>query len=248
VRYVVGDRIGRTDFFRNRAFLSVLIRLLRSKRAPRVLVHAAAVGAEPYSVVMAARLAGLHDIRVEATDLEPSFLELAQRGVYADDCLANVPADARVFFLSGPEAGTVKVAPDIRSRVRFLPPASFVDFEAAEIYDAVLALNALTYVPLADQRTAILRMGGYTRHYLGLTAASPRIVKQAVDEAGFAPLEHNWLKVYYGWSDRIRLRPGRREWALPVLPFLMRDWKFSARSLFRRRPGTVAQLSGPSPA
>jgi hypothetical protein len=194
---------------------------------------------------MRAWLAGLENICVEATDLEPSFLEVARRGVYAADCLAKVPAEARSFFLPGREPGTVEVAPDIRSRVRFLPPASFVDFEAAEIYDAVLALNALTYVPLADQRTAILRMGGYARHYLGLTAASPRIIRQAVGDAGFEPFEqHDWLKVYYGWSDRVRLRPGRREWALPVLPFLMRDWRFSARSLFRRRPGTIAQVQG----
>ena len=249
VRYVVGDRIGRTDFFRNAAFLSVLVQLLRSEKAPRVLVHAAAVGAEPYSLVMAARLAGLDEIRAEATDIEPSFLEMARRGVYSDDCLAKVPAEAKVFFLPGPERGTVEIAPAIRSSVQFLPPASFVDFEASHVYDAVLALNALTYVSRSDQHKAIVRMGGYARHYLGLTAASPVIIKQAVGDADFEPLEgHNWLKVYYGWRDRIRMRPGQREWALPVLPFLMHDWRFSARSIFRRRPGTAPQLSSSSAA
>ena len=241
MRYVVGDRIGRTDFFRNSAFLSVLVDLLRAQRAPRVLVHAAAVGAEPYSLVMAAKLAGLDDIRVDATDLEGSFLEMARRGVYQEDCLSNVPHEARTFFLPGPETGTVEVDPEIRAKVRFLPPASFVDFQTTELYDAVLALNALTYVPHADQHKAIVRMGAYALRYLALTAASPKIIKQAVLDAGFEPLEgHNWVKVYYGWHDRIRLRPGKREWALPVLPFLMPDWRFSARSLFQRLPDSAA--------
>ena len=103
MRHVVGDRIGRTDFFRNPAFLRALVDLLRAEEAPRVLVHAAAMGAEPYSLVMAARLAGLQDIRVEAADIEPSFLEMARREIYGDDCLDKVPAEARMFFLPGPE-------------------------------------------------------------------------------------------------------------------------------------------------
>jgi hypothetical protein len=243
MRYVAAGRIGRTDFFRNPALLEALVGVLRREESPRVLVHAAAVGAEPYSLVMAARLARI-DISVDATDLEPSFLETARQGVYADDCLAKVPAAARRYFLPGPEARTVEVAPEIRAGVRFLPPASFVDFEGAEVYDAVLALNALTYVSREDQRKAILRMATYTRRYLGVTAASPMIIKQAIEDAGFEPMEYlDWMRIYYGWRDRIRWRPGRREWALPVLPFLMRDWRWSARSLFCRRPGNALQLS-----
>jgi hypothetical protein len=244
MRHVVGDKIGRTDFFRNPAFFRALVDMLRSRKAPRVLVHAAAMGAEPYSLVMAARLAGLHDIRVEATDIEPTFLEMAREGVYGSDCLNKVPAEARAFFLPGPERDTVAVAREIRAAVRFLEPASFVDFETSETYDAVLALNALTYVSREDQRKAILRMAGYAHSYLGLTAASPVVIKQAVEDAGFEPVgRRDWLQIYYGWHDRIRLRPGRREWALPVLPFLMQDWRFSACSLFRRRSGAAAHLS-----
>jgi len=237
MRHVVGDRIGRTDFFRNPAFFRALVELLGSTRRPHVLVHASAVGAEPYSLVMAARLAGIEDIRVDATDLEPSFLEIARRGVYHDDCLAKVPAEARTYFASGSEPKTVEVVPEIRASVKFLDPASFVDFEPAQTYDAVLALNALTYVSREDQRRAILRMGDYARSYLGLTAASPTIIRQAIVDADFEPVATaDWLRIYYGWHDRIRWRPGRREWALPILPFLMRDWRWSARSLFRRRP------------
>jgi hypothetical protein len=236
MRYVVGDRIGRTDFFRNPPFLRALVDLLRTEKMPRVLIHASAVGAEPYSLVMACYLAGLHDIRVDATDIEPSFLEIAQRGVYRDDCLATVPAAAKEFFLAGPLPETVEVTPEIRARVTFLEPASFIDFGPSRTYDAVLALNALTYVSPGKQRQAILSMGSYARSYLGLTAVSPSIIKQAVHDAGFEPVaRRDWISIYYGWGDRIRLRPGRREWALPVVPFLMRDWRFSASSLFCRR-------------
>jgi hypothetical protein len=245
MRYVAGDKIGRTDFFRNPAFLRALVDLLSGVATPRVLVHAAAVGAEPYSLVMACRLAGCNDIKVEATDIEPSFLEIARRGVYEVDCLKKVPTTARGFFLPGPQRGTVQVSPEIRACVTFLQPASFVDFDPPRIYDAVLALNALTYVSREDQRKAILLMGGYTRNYLALTAVSPSVVKMAVEDAGFEPVERSdWIQVYYGWRDRIRLRPGRREWALPVLPFLIRDWRYSARSLFRRRAATATALKG----
>jgi hypothetical protein len=245
MRHVVGDRIGRTDFFRNAAFLRALVELLSGERAPRVLVHAAAVGAEPYSLVMAARLAGLQDLHVEATDIEPSFLEMARRGVYRDDCLGKVPPAAKPFFLPGPERGTVEVTPEIRAGVTFLEPASFVDFEAMQIYDAVLALNALTYVSREDQRKAVLRMGDYARSYLAVTAVSPVVVKQAIEDAGFEPVRRaDWLQIYYGWHDRIRLRPGKREWALPVLPVLMRDWRFAACSLFRRRAQAAPRLTG----
>jgi hypothetical protein len=245
MRHVVGDRIGRTDFFRNAAFFRALIELLRPEGAPRVLVHAAAVGAEPYSVVMAARLAGLRDVHVEATDIEPSFLETARRGVYSDDCLGKVPPAARAFFRPGPERGTVEVSPEIRAGVTFLEPASFVDFNAPQVYDAVLALNALTYVSRENQRKAVLQMGDYARSYLALTALSPAVAKQSVEDAGFEPMpRRDWLQIYYGWNDRIRLRPGTREWALPVVPFLMRDWRFSACSLFRRRAGTAPRLQG----
>jgi hypothetical protein len=50
-------------------------------------------------------------------------------------------------------------------------------------------------------------MGRYTRHHLGLTADGARIIKQAVDEAGFEALDQP-AQVYSGRSDRIRFRPG----------------------------------------
>ena len=241
MRHVVGDRIGRTDFFRNAPFLSALVELLRAVRSPRILVHAAATGAEPYSLVMAARLAGLDDIAVYATDIEPSFLEIAKRGVYEEGSLGKVPREAMKFFLPGSEPGTVEVAPDVRASVTFLSPASFVAFQANEAYDAVLALNAMTYVSRQEQRRAIVALAAYARSYLCITAASPAIVKEALDAAGFEPVERpDWLKIYYGWWDRVRFRPGRREWALPLLPYVMKDWRYSASTIFRRRPDHAA--------
>lgn len=239
MRHVAGGRIGRTDFFRNAPFLRALVGALQGLPSPRVLVHAAATGAEPYSIVMAARIGGLATIAVDATDIEPSFLEIAKRGVYEEEWLAKVPTAARKFFLPVPGAGTVEVDPGVRAQVRFMEPASVVGYQTSQHYDAVLALNALPYVPRDEQHAAITSMGQYTKDFLCVTAASPVIVKLAIEQAGFEPLDcAEWLGIYYGWRDRIRLRPGWREWALPVLPYLMQDWRYSASTIFRRRPAS----------
>jgi hypothetical protein len=96
MRHVVGNRIGRTDFFRNPAFLSALVDLLTMERRPRVLVHAAAVGQSPirwswHAILPVSTMSGGHRYRAP-------FLNIAQQGVYADNCLDKVPDVARRFF------------------------------------------------------------------------------------------------------------------------------------------------------
>lgn len=233
-----------TSFFRNRAFLSALIEHIRSlpdKRTLRILFHSCSVGAEPYSFVMAARLAGLFDmfgmVDVHATDIAPEFIEIAKAGIYDARIARDMPAAARAFLEAMPGTETIRIANDIRQAVTFLPPASFTDIRTASPYDVVLCMNALTYVTPAQQHDAIVAMAGYTRQILCLTAYNPDIIKAAILAARFAPVRDHWLAIHYGWRERLRLRrakPGssRYDWVLPALPFFLRDLDYTTTAMF----------------
>src|SRR5262245_50824704 len=146
---------GTTAFFRNRPFLVELSALLAEGDPPltRVLFHACSVGAEPYSFALWC----LHHTwpavprRVEmvCTDLKPEFLEIARRGVYPASVLETMTDEERGWFERHAEGARVPDA--ARALSRFLPPMSFVDGDPGDDFDAVLIMNALTYVTPGEQ-------------------------------------------------------------------------------------------------
>lgn len=151
-----------------------------------------------------------------------------------------VPPEARNFFIQNAGDATVRIAPDLAQTVQFLPAASFVAFEPSRPYDVVLALNSLTYVSSDDQQVAIRRMGSYTRRLLCVTAFDPDITRRAMDEAGFVPVTRHWHAIYYGWRNRLRLKPARRgtqkrSWVLPLVPLYVKDRTFKVSSIFERK-------------
>jgi hypothetical protein len=248
LRPVCGQNIGTTAFFRNRAFTACLIELAKemgkSGAGLRVLFHSCSIGAEPYSFAMEAQMSGLYrcfaTLNIDATDIEPHFLDVAKAGIYGEEALHAVPPEARQFFTAGPGDATVRVAPDLAKTVNFLPAASFTTFEAAEVYDIVVALNSLTYVSSDQQLAAIRLMASYTRRYLCVTAFDPDIIKQGMDEAGFVPVPRHWCAIYYGWRNRLRLKPARRgtqkhSWVLPLVPLYITDRAYKVCSIFERK-------------
>ena len=64
-----------------------------------------------------------------------------------------------------------------RQLVRFLEPMSFVDGNPGEQFDAVLVMNALTYVTVEEQARTISRLADYTRQVLALTAFHPDSIR-----------------------------------------------------------------------
>ena len=247
LRPVSGQHVGTTAFFRNRAFTACLIELAREMGNPgaglSILFHSCSVGAEPYSFAMEAQMSGLHrhfaTLTIEATDIEPRFLDVAKAGIYGTEALKSVPAEARHFFVPGSGGDTVRIAPNLANSVHFLPAASFFAFEPSRPYDIVLALNSLTYVASDQQLAAIRRMASYTRGLLCVTAFDPDIIKQAMDEAGFVPVSRHWRAIYYGWRNRLRLKPPRRgtqkySWVLPLVPLYRKDRAYKVCSIFAR--------------
>jgi hypothetical protein len=252
LRPVQGQHIGTTSFFRNRSFTRCLLELIghtqRADHDLRILFHSCSLGAEPYSFVMEAKLAGLlaqfRSVTIDATDVEPRFVEIAKAGIYDGAVMDSVPHEARAFFEPSSAGGTVQIVPALARWVNFLAPSSFVDFVPSRPYDVVLAMNSLAYVSPSEQLVAIQRMGSYAHHLLCITAFSPDIIKQAVDEAGFVPVPLHWRSIYYGWENRLRWKPAKRgsqrhSWVLPVIPLYVKDRRYKVCSIFQRAVGVA---------
>ncbi|HWB46983.1 MAG TPA: CheR family methyltransferase [Hyphomicrobiaceae bacterium] len=254
MRPIQGRHTGTTAFFRNRAFTRCLIELIRELPRTasefRMLFHSCSVGAEPYSFVMEAKLSGLYDelpFTIHATDIEPRFLDVARAAVYEAESLSGVPAEAHRFFRDGPRQGTVTIDASITGAVALLPPASFVDFSPREPYDVVLAMNSLAYVSPEEQAVAIKRMASYARGLLCVTAFSPDIIGDVMRAAGFHPVLRHWREIYYGWTNRLRFRPGKRgtprhSWVLPRLPLFIKDRSYKIVSIFEPDRAEAARV------
>jgi len=209
-RPVQGERIGTTAFFRNTPFLTTLASLLKGVELPRVLFHGCSNGAEPYSfAVVWSELYPGKPITIDATDVEPTFIEHANQ-------------------LTHP-----RLKDDARSLVKFLPPSSVVSFQPDKHYDVVACMNVLCYLSEGEQRDAIHHMSQYATMFLCVTAADSRLIREAMEDAEFVPVTDNWLRIYYGWRERLSWRH-RKAWKLPYIPMLMPNWRYSGTSIFRR--------------
>lgn len=209
LRPISPQSIGTTDFFRNRAFLSTLVDLLLPIENPRVIFHACSCGAEPLSFAVLWRERHGGRITIHATDIEPLFLSMAKTITHES------------------------VTESDRELVTFLTPSNMVTFRADEPYDAVICMNALCYLSEDEQRLAIRALCKSTKQYLCITAASPSLLRQELQRTGFRPLWKSWVRIYYGWRERLSLRH-RKCWKLPVIPMLMPAWRYSGTSIFAR--------------
>jgi len=215
LNYRHAEHIGVTDFFRNQAFLETLADLLRDLDRPRVLFHACSVGAEPYSfaIVWSDRIGT--SIEIEATDIEPEFLKLALG--FEHPLLTE----------------------QIRAMVTFLPACSVTTFSSGKTYDAVICMNALCYLTPDEQVRAVGQMSSQASRYLCVSAADPKSLERAIREANMRPVWKNWLAIYYGWRERLSLRPRGKAWKLPYIPFLLAHWRYAGTSIFARELAVI---------
>lgn len=260
LRPSVGIRIGTTAFFRNRAFLRVLLDELDKVTGSevRVLVHAASIGAEAYSLGIALLSDPRFEhrsVRIDATDIEPAFVRFAGAGRYPAEVAAGLGAGERSWFRRVDDK-QIEVGEKLRECVRFLEASSVQAFETTETYDAVLVMNALIYVDAAGQRQAIDRIAGYNRGVLGLTAFHMDSIRADLEPAGYAPVTREIAAIHDGWTDRrVRtagpeLRPGVifHSWSLPEFSEIA-DWEYRYCSIFRKQDaGASSDLPCPSAA
>lgn len=252
------DHKGATAFFRNRPFLDTFFSVLDSRCAGRIkiLVHASSVGAEPYSLALwwlnrvLPRCNNHLDIDIAATDIDSGFLAFSRLASYPDGLLAGMTEEEQSWFEKN--EGQIVVPSRARNLVRFLRPMSFVDGNPGEVFDAVLVMNALTYVSVADQSDALDRWAGYARHVLAATAFHPDSIMSDLVRAGFTPCMANHRTIHEAWGDRLVAKPVAREspdysWRLPPYDSSVSDHAYRYGSIFLRDDTNAGVIRGAGP-
>jgi chemotaxis protein methyltransferase CheR len=176
---------NKTEFFREPQHFdyltaTVLPDLIRSTgagmRRPFMLWSAAcSSGEEPYTLAMVmdqyARKNQGFAFQVLGTDISTKVLDTAREAVYELDRIEGIPEGLRRLYLmrsKDRERGLVRMAPEIRSRVRFRR-LNFMeeDFGMREKMDVIFCRNVLIYFDRPTQEMVINRLcshlhpGGY---------------------------------------------------------------------------------------
>lgn len=238
LRIYEGDKKGATAFFRNRVFLKTAVAHLKALGKPqaKVLFHACSGGPEPYSFAIYAALGGLN-VQIDATDIVPSFVELARAGEYPLVALGGMTDEEKSWLQINEARKLFKPAPQVMARVNFLPPASFFEFETDQRYDAVFIMNALTYVNENQQTIAIRKAARIADHFLFLTSFHLETIRADIDGAGFAPVAANAAEIHAGWGDRIVSGADEEtfSWTLPPYDTNVPEKEYRFCSIFGRK-------------
>jgi chemotaxis protein methyltransferase CheR len=125
----------------------------RMPRRVRVWSAGCSTGEEPYSLAMSflARFppSSGWEIDILATDLSTRALEKARSAVWPLEKAKEIPSPYLKSFMlkgTGPQAGSMKAGPEIRSRVRFQRLNLNADpFPLADRFDLILCRNVLIY-------------------------------------------------------------------------------------------------------
>jgi len=238
IRAYDGRHIGSTGFFRNRALHQTVHDCIDRlcPPAPRVLFHAASIGAEPYSYVIGRALR--HPDRVEgcdATDIAPDFLKAATRALPRQHSRRH-DRRGRGVLRACRRGQRCHLRTPSAPRARAAAPASYAEFEAEASYDVVFLLNSLLYVDAAAQRRAIARIASYNTRLLITTGFHPDTIQADLTDHGYRPITTNQVEIHEGWTERRSLKPGITEpgvtfcspYLPPFSPLLDADYRFGA--------------------
>ncbi len=229
--------IGVTRFFRNEeAFrileTKILPELARQKpkgSTLRVWVAGCATGEEAYSIAillheLASRTPDLQ-VKIFATDVHRGSLEVAARGVYGEEAVANVSNERleRYFWRRGK---TYQVVPDLRQMIVFAPHDVIRDAPFTRV-DLVSCRNLLIYLqPPAQQK--VLSLFHFALNRGGIVFLGPSETLGLLSH-DFETVERHW-HFYRKYSD-VRM---------PV------DTRFTAREPARTTPvATISRASLP---
>ncbi|HXG51695.1 MAG TPA: protein-glutamate O-methyltransferase CheR, partial [candidate division Zixibacteria bacterium] len=166
--------VGETYFFRDKKIFETLERhvlpeLIRSRDQKRLRIWSAgcATGEEPYSVAILLRrslpdLADWH-VTILATDINPSFLEKARRGVYSEWSFRDAPRWLKEHYFRRRREGLYEIGPEVREMVVFSYlnlaedqyPSLLTNTNAM---DLVLCRNVLMYFAAEKARSVLDRL------------------------------------------------------------------------------------------
>ena len=246
LRPTTATSIGTTAFFRNRALLDVVLGRIAALPQARitVLVHACSIGAEVWSLLIAARLDPRtrdKQIDVVACDIAPEFVDFAQQSIYPRAVLAGMHREEQAYF-EAYDADSVRVRDELRQRARFSPAQSLVDFQTDESFDVVLVLNALLYLPGELQSRVIDSIAACNRALLVTTGFHFDRIRGDMQRNGYLPVRDRARAVHDGWGDRRRSGPARDEivpgkiyhaWSLPEFSEI-EDYEYKYCAVFAK--------------
>jgi two-component system CheB/CheR fusion protein len=158
--------IGVTRFFRDdKAFAALeqdilpdLLRQTEDNGPLRVWIAGCATGEEAYSLAISlqdvmAKLSIERPVKIFATDVHRGSLEIAARGIYDEQAIANVSPERleRYFFRIG---NTYQVVPELRSMIVFAAHNVIKDAPFTRV-DLISCRNLLIYLQPAAQQKAL---------------------------------------------------------------------------------------------
>ncbi len=175
---------NKTDFFREPAHFDYLVEtalpdILKQRRVAadmplRLWSAGCSTGEEPYTLAMlVSDFAEEHeefDFSILATDISTKALDAARVGVYRSEKVDPVPLAVRRKYLlrsKDPEKMSVRVVPQLRSKVKFQRLNLMEDYRLGERMDIVFFRNVLIYFDREAQQEILgrlirfLRPGGY---------------------------------------------------------------------------------------
>ncbi|CAG9297797.1 CheR family methyltransferase [Celerinatantimonas diazotrophica] len=185
---------NKTDFFREsnhfdflQGYLSEQIQNNSSRRSHyRFWSAGCSTGEEPYTLAIV--LENLkHDYpgfqySIEATDIAPSVLDTARRGVYSHDLVHPIPmADRKRYLLRKKtrQMDLVRIVPELRKNIRFTSFNLITgDFNLMGKFDGIFCRNVMIYFSpvqreqIIENFAAAIEMGGlfFIGHSEGLSA------------------------------------------------------------------------------
>ncbi|GAB7536226.1 CheR family methyltransferase [Burkholderia sp. 3C] len=155
-----------TAFFREAHHFPILAEFAKTRQAPvTVWCSAASTGEEPYSLAItlleALGPSASRSATILATDLDTQVLEKARAGIYTFDQVKHLSQERlRRFFLkgTGPQAGRVKVRPELKQMIRFEPlNLTDADYGIGQTFDAIFCRNVMIYFDKPTQGQVLTR-------------------------------------------------------------------------------------------
>lgn len=172
---------NKTDFFREPDHFNYLVKtalpdLIKDygagvKRNLLVWSAGCSTGEEPYTLAIvlsefAEKYKGLgFKFLILASDISTRVLDIAQRGIYAEEKVSPIPIELRRKYLlksRDKNKGLVRVVPELRSMVKFRR-VNFMegDFGMREQIDIIFCRNVIIYFDKTTQKTVLTRLANH---------------------------------------------------------------------------------------
>ncbi|HEX2968674.1 MAG TPA: protein-glutamate O-methyltransferase [Bacteroidales bacterium] len=170
---------NKTDFFREPSHFDYLTESVlpeyqseqQARKPLRIWSAGCSSGEEPYTIAIVLKeyIQNHHefDFEIFATDLSYRILQKASLAIYSEERVSSIPYDLkRKYFLKSKDSSskTVRVVPDIRSKVTF-QRLNFIDnhYAVEKTFDIIFCRNVLIYFDRATQQDVITKLSSKLR-------------------------------------------------------------------------------------